>query len=189
MRTSQIRRGRKLHRCAGGSTLVIAIGKMAMTSSAPATAEKPPAPRLKRQLSARGSGEVRNLIERVKRAAIGVGRLGVDPGLDHRIKAHEHQADQRAAAEPGPLGEHDWHQDYENDRERHERRKRPDVAGAANDSGRRESSRQHAGEIDRAEQADREIGEALDSGSQRRRDANQAVAADQHQHGQKQRGD
>jgi hypothetical protein len=44
---SQMRRGRTLRGCAGGSTLVIAIGTMASASSAPATAkaEKPPAPR------------------------------------------------------------------------------------------------------------------------------------------------
>ena len=70
-------------------------------------------------------------------AAIGVGRLGVDPGLDHRIEAGEHEAEERAAAEPGPLGNEDGHEDHRNDCERHKGRESPDmpprrmIAGAA----------------------------------------------------------
>jgi hypothetical protein len=139
-------------------------------------------------LAARGSGEVCDLVERVERAAIGVGGLGVDPRLDDGVKAGEHEADERATAEPGPLGKHDRHEDHRNDRERHKRRVGPDVAAAANDRRRGERSRQHSGEIDRTEQADGEIGETFNAGSQRRHDAHQAVAADQHQHGQQQRG-
>ena len=53
---------------------------------------------------------------------------------------------------------------------------------APNDRRRREGPRQHSGEIDGAEQADSQIGETFEAGSQRRRHANQAVAADQEQH-------
>ena len=104
MRMSQIRRGRTLLGWAGGSTLVIAMGTIASASSAAATAkaEKPFCPeRLQRQLPARGSGEIGDLVERIERAPIGVGRLGVDPGLDHRVEPREHEADQRATGEPG----------------------------------------------------------------------------------------
>jgi hypothetical protein len=88
-------------------------------------------------LPACGSSEVCDLIERVEDAAIGVGRLGVDPSLDHRIKAGEHEAEERAAAEPGPLGNEDGHEDHRNDCERHKGRESPDmpprrtIAGAA----------------------------------------------------------
>jgi len=58
------------------------------------------------------------------------------------------------------------------------------VAAAANDRRRGERSGQHSGEIERTEQADAEVGEALDACSERRDDADQAVAADQKQDGE-----
>jgi hypothetical protein len=58
-----------------------------------------------------------------------------------------------------------------------------------NDRRRGQSSRQHSGEIDGAEEPDREVGKALDPGSQGGCDAHGAVAADRHQDGQQERGD
>jgi hypothetical protein len=96
-----------------------------------------------------------------------------------------------SAREPShaQLGQHDRHEDHGNNRESDKRRVGSDVAAAADDRRRGERSRQHSGEIDRAEQADGEVGEALDAGPQRRHDADEAIAADQHQNGQQERGD
>src|ERR1700722_19283698 len=82
-----------------------------------------PVARLRKQRSLQSD----SLIEGVEDDAIGVGRLGVDPGLDHRIEAGEHEADERAAAEPGPLGNEDGHEDHRNDGERHKGRESPDM--------------------------------------------------------------
>ena len=76
---------------------------IASASRAPATAkaENPPGPSgCSSHLAAGGGGEIGDLVERVERAAIGVGRLGVDPGFDHRVEAGEDEADQRAEDEP-----------------------------------------------------------------------------------------
>ena len=168
MRASQIRRGRTLRGWAGGSTLVIAIGTMASASSAPCDGEGGKAirpERLKGQLSAGGGGEIRDLVEGVQRAAIGVGRLGVDPGLDDGVEPGKHEADQRATGEPGPWEEHDGHEDHGNDRQRDKGGVSPDVAAASDDRRRREGPGQHSGEIDGTKQADSQVGKALNAGS------------------------
>ena len=86
-RVSHRRRGRTLRGSAGGSTLVIAIGTIARANSAAATAKggNPGSQRLEGQLARGGGAEISDLVEGVERAAIGVGRLGVDPCFDHRI--------------------------------------------------------------------------------------------------------
>jgi len=43
-------------------------------------------------LATRRSGEIGDLIERVERAPIGIGRPGVDPGFDRRVKPGEENA-------------------------------------------------------------------------------------------------
>ena len=141
-----------------------------------------------RQLSASGRGEVRDLVEGIKRAAIGVGRLGVDPGFDHRVKPCKHEADQCATDQPGAGGEHDRHEDHGNDRERHKSGVSSDMAALPDDGGRRERPGQHSGEVDGTEQSDSQVGKALNAGSKRRRHPDQAVAANEQQHGQQQRG-
>ena len=165
---------------------------MARAKSAPATAKgaKPPgAQRLQRHLAGGGGAEVGDLIERVKRAAIGIGRLGVDPGLDDRIEAGEDEADQRAEDEPRRRRHEHRHQDDAGDGERHERGESADVTAASDDDGRGQGPGQHTGEIDRSQQSDGEVGKALEPRSQGRRDADQRVAADQEQHRKEQGGD
>ena len=141
------------------------------------------------QLSARGSDEIGNLVESVERAAIGVGRFGVDPGLDNGVEPGEHEADERATGEPRQREDHDGHKDHRSDRQRDKGGVGPDVTAAPNDRRRGEGPGQHSGEIDRPEQTDGQLGEAVDARPQRRRHADQAVAADQEQHREQESGD
>ena len=89
----------------GGSTLVIANGTIPSASKAPATLK---AERIRREaaqgeLPAGRGGESDDLVDAVKRAAVGVVGLGVDPGFDHRVDAGEDEAERargRASTPP-----------------------------------------------------------------------------------------
>ena len=135
--------------------------------------------RLKHHLARRRSGESGDLVERVKRAPVGVAGSRVDPCLDDGVEPGEHEAEQRPAGEPYRGRHENRHQDDGRDRKRHESGESADVAAAPDDRRRDERARQHAREIGRADEADRQLRKPVDARAQRRRHADERVAADQ----------
>ena len=137
-------------------------------------------------LSARRGAIAHHLVDRVDAPAIGVVRLVRQPGFDHGIKAREDKADAVAQSHPdgGLHGQRIGEGDQ--DRDSHEGREGPDIAGPGNQAGRRQGPGQHAGEVSRTQETDRDIGEALELAAQRHQRIDQAVSRDQREDGRQQ---
>ena len=67
------------------------------------------------QLPARRGDEIDDLIDAVERAAVGVARLGVDPGFGDRVDAGEDEAERAARDHPRGRRDRGRHQDHGDD--------------------------------------------------------------------------